>query len=142
MFAPRLNAPGRIAETRVGAGTPVRGDEVTAGGWPRSWKRANEQRKDQTDVVQKDAFTRSVTWPTHLRRGGIVLAEDHWDEGVVGIAAARVAEEFGRPTILLSVQGELAKGSGRSIRGVDLKKHMDGLQEMFVRTGDIHRRSA
>jgi single-stranded-DNA-specific exonuclease len=68
-------------------------------------------------------------------RGGFVLAGDHWDEGVLGIAAARVVEEFGRPAILLSVNGDLAKGSGRSIRGVNLKKHVDRLREFFVKYG-------
>jgi single-stranded-DNA-specific exonuclease len=135
VFAPRLNAPGRVGNPKSSLEILCTDDKDEARQLAEKLERANEKRKDQTDIVQKDAFTRIRDMEDASSLGGYVLAGDHWDEGVVGIAAARVAETFGRPAILLSVQGDLAKGSGRSIRGVDLKKHVDGLQEMFIRYG-------
>jgi len=95
----------------------------------------NERRRGMTDTVRDDAFDRIRGMDDRNTLGGFVLSGAHWDEGVLGIAAARVAEEFGKPAILLSVQGDLAKGSGRSVRGVDLKKHVDRLSDFFVKYG-------
>ena len=58
-------------------------------------------------------------------RGGFILAGKDWNEGVLGIAAARVVEEFGRPALLISLAGEMGKGSGRSVPGVHLKEQLD-----------------
>src|SRR5205823_889633 len=51
---------------------------------------------------------------------GIVLAEEGWHPGVIGIVASRLVEEFGRPTILIGLEGDVGKGSGRSIARFDL----------------------
>ena len=60
---------------------------------------------------------------------GIVLAEEGWHPGVIGIVASRLVEEFGRPTVLVALEGDVGKGSGRSISGVDLGKAGRGLYE-------------
>ena len=51
---------------------------------------------------------------------GIVLAEQGWHPGVIGIVASRIVEEFGRPTMLIALEGDEGKGSGRSISAFDL----------------------
>ena len=135
VFAPRLNAPGRVAVPKPALEILCATKKDEARQLASKLEYDNEKRRGLTDTVRDDAFDRIREMGDHHDRGGFVLAGEHWDEGVLGIAAARVAEEFGRPAVLLSVQGELAKGSGRSVRGVDLKKHIDRLQEYFVRFG-------
>jgi len=135
VFGPRLNAPGRIAKPKPALVILTTASKDDARRLASELEYDNEKRRSLTDVVRDDAFDRIREMTDRAARGGFVLAGDHWDEGVLGIAAARVAEEFGRPAILLSVKGDLAKGSGRSIRGVNLKKHVDRLQEFFVKYG-------
>jgi len=135
VFAPRINAPGRVKNPKPSLTILCTDDENEARELAKTLEGDNENRRHKTEIVQNDAFDQIKSMENSTALGGYVLARDHWDEGVVGIAAARVAETFSRPAILLSVQGDLAKGSGRSVRGVDLKKHMDGLQEMFIRYG-------
>jgi single-stranded-DNA-specific exonuclease len=135
VFGPRINAPGRVARPKPALEILTTGNKDEARRLASELEYDNEKRRALTDVVREDAFDRIREMTDRAARGGFVLAGDHWDEGVLGIAAARVAEEFGRPAILLSVNGEVAKGSGRSIRGVNLKKHVDRLQEFFVKYG-------
>ncbi|MGD8413236.1 MAG: single-stranded-DNA-specific exonuclease RecJ [Candidatus Latescibacterota bacterium] len=135
IFGPRLNAPGRVARPKPALEILTTASKDEARRLASELEYDNEKRRSLTDIVRDDAFERIKAMNDRASRGGFVLAAEHWDEGVLGIAAARVAEEFGRPAILLSVKGDLAKGSGRSVRGVNLKKHVDRLQEFFVKYG-------
>ncbi|MGZ4815765.1 MAG: DHHA1 domain-containing protein, partial [Terriglobales bacterium] len=65
----------------------------------------------------------------------IVIDGDGWHRGVIGITATRVVERYGRPTIVLSRDGEEAHGSGRSIRGFHLLEALESCRELFSRFG-------
>ena len=71
----------------------------------------------------------------------IVLADDTWHPGVVGIVASRLVEEFGRPTVLIALSGEQGKGSGRSIPKFDLHGALGQSREHLLRYGG-HRAAA
>jgi single-stranded-DNA-specific exonuclease len=66
---------------------------------------------------------------------GFVLTGQDWDEGVLGIAASRVVEDFGKPAVLISLAGDVGKGSGRSVRGVHLKEQLDKCESHLLRFG-------
>jgi single-stranded-DNA-specific exonuclease len=70
-----------------------------------------------------------------------VLAADHWHPGVVGIVASRIVERFGRPTFLIGLDGELGRGSGRSIEGFDLHAALTECGDLLERFGG-HRMAA
>src|SRR6185503_4200226 len=72
---------------------------------------------------------------------GIVLAEQGWHPGVIGIVASRIVEEFGRPTILIALDGAEGKGSGRSISAFDLHGGLGECRELLLRFGG-HRSAA
>jgi single-stranded-DNA-specific exonuclease len=134
-FAPRLNAPGRVSRPKPAL------EILCVDGKDRAFQLAgileaeNERRRELTQRVQDEATAVITEMHDRDARGGFVLANDGWDEGVLGIAAARLAEQFGRPTILMGSSGGLLKGSGRSIPGVDLKAQLDHFREHFVRYG-------
>ena len=77
-------------------------------------RRALDERVEH-EVAER--VERDLGWPDC---GSIVLWSEHWHPGVLGIVASRMVERFQRPAILLAVQGEWARGSGRSIPGLDL----------------------
>jgi single-stranded-DNA-specific exonuclease len=71
--------------------------------------------------------------------GAIVLADARWHEGVVGIVAAKVAERYGRPAILLALRDDgTAKGSGRSVEGIDLLDTVRGAAGALMQRGGGH----
>ena len=72
---------------------------------------------------------------------GIVLAEEGWHPGVIGIVASRLVEEFGRPVILIGLDGDEGKGSGRSISRFDLHAGITRCRHLLKRFGG-HRSAA
>jgi single-stranded-DNA-specific exonuclease len=66
---------------------------------------------------------------------GIVLAEQGWHPGVIGIVASRIVEEFGRPTVLVALEGNDGKGSGRSISAFDLHAGLAKCRDLLTRFG-------
>ena len=72
---------------------------------------------------------------------GIVMADETWHPGVIGIVASRLVEEFGRPTVLIALAGDQGKGSGRSISKFDLHGALGQSSEFLLRYGG-HRMAA
>ena len=64
-----------------------------------------------------------------------MLAEQGWHAGVIGIVASRIVEEFGRPTVLIALDGEQGKGSGRSISAFDLHGGLAQCRDLLLRFG-------
>ncbi len=131
-LAPRLNAPGRVSRPRPALELLCATDAQRAMELALRLESDNETRRSLTEAVH-DAAMRMVEQAGDAPAW--VLAGEDWDEGVLGIAAARVAERTGRPAVLMSIQGDVAKGSGRSVPGVDLKAHLDRVGDVFERYG-------
>jgi len=132
-IAPRLNAPGRVSHARPALELLCETDSERASALALRLESDNERRRELTAQVY-EAASHQISRGAP-RKSAYVLAGSGWDEGVLGIAAARVAENTGRPAILMSVSGNVAKGSGRSVAGIDLKFQLDGLGEYFDRYG-------
>jgi single-stranded-DNA-specific exonuclease len=127
-LAPRLNAAGRMGVPAVGvelllADTPERGDFLA-----KELDRQNLLRREADQAVTQDAREQLLTVGT--LPPFVCLWSDGWSAGVIGIAAARVAEEFHRPTLLIGMNGAIGRGSARSWGGLDV----GGL---FARAGDL-----
>jgi single-stranded-DNA-specific exonuclease len=74
----------------------------------------------------------------------LVLGDDHWKQGIIGIVASRITERYGRPSILLSFDGadpdnpspsDLGKGSGRSVKGINLVEALGACEDLLVKFG-------
>ena len=104
--------------------------------------RANAERRwTEQKVVEGAERARSALPDSLADAPALVLAGEGWHPGVVGIAASRMVERHFRPTILLSVDGDRAKGSARSIPGFDLVAALDATSEHLGRYGG-HRAAA
>lgn len=120
ILAPRLNAPGRLSS----ASKTV--DLLTSNNWLKALKIADEIEKENATrrhmngqvFVEAEAMLHS----TNMEFGaeGIVLASQNWHQGVIGIAASRIVEKYNSPTILISLENDIGKGSARSIKGFDI----------------------
>jgi single-stranded-DNA-specific exonuclease len=135
LLSPRINAPGRLSHPKPALELLCTDDPAKAVELAAVLEKDNEDRKLFTERVRRDVFEMIAAMPDRDSRGGFVLAGKDWNEGVLGIAASRVVDAFGRPAVLVSLAGELAKGSGRSVPGVHLKEQLDRCSSHLIRYG-------
>jgi single-stranded-DNA-specific exonuclease len=135
VFAPRLNAPGRVSNAKPALELLCTENEQEAWDLSLILERENEKRKEITEIVRREVEAQIAEMTDGPDRSGYILAGRDWDEGVLGIAASRIVETTGKPTILMSLAGGLAKGSGRSIQDVNLKEQLDMCRHHLVKYG-------
>jgi single-stranded-DNA-specific exonuclease len=141
-LAPRINAAGRLYRADAGVELMLTDDPDRASAIAAELDKANaERRSAEQKVVQGAERARSALTDAQKDAPALVLAGEGWHPGVVGIAASRLVERHFRPTILLSLDGGLAKGSARSIPGFDLVAALDATAEHLNRYGG-HRAAA
>ena len=141
-LAPRINAAGRLYRADAGVELMLTDDPDRAAQIAEELDRANAERRwTERRVVEGAERARSGLPPSLAEAPALVLAGDGWHPGVVGIAASRMVERHYRPTILLSVDGQRAKGSARSIPGFDLVAALGACDRHLVRYGG-HRAAA
>ena len=121
-FGPRLNAAGRLEHARSGLELLQTSDSARAAQLAAKLDQLNQQRRVDQQVIVEGALEQATTYPDDQI---LVLASPDWNHGIVGIAAARVMEETGRPTIILQIMGDTAKGSARSNGSFNM---VDGLR--------------
>ena len=142
IVAPRLNAVGRIANANDGLRLLLTDDATEAAALADRFEALNKERQELDQRILDEVMTeieRDYADPT--MHAAFVLARDGWHPGVVGIVASRVVERFGRPTFLIGLDGELGKGSGRSIDGFDLHDALNACGDLLERFGG-HRMAA
>ena len=141
-LAPRINAAGRLYRADAGVELMLTDDRDRAAAIAEELDRANAERRWTEQKVVEGAQRARSALPESLRDApALVLTGEGWHPGVVGIAASRMVERHFRPTILLSVDGDRAKGSARSIPGFDLVAALDATSEHLGRYGG-HRAAA
>jgi single-stranded-DNA-specific exonuclease len=114
-LAPRLNAAGRLNEPAVGFELLTTGSFGRAIEIARDLDTKNRKRQGIERKILSAALKRLSRSGDPEQRRVIVLADHNWHPGVLGIVASRIAEQFYRPTLLLNIEGDLARGSARSI---------------------------
>ena len=140
ILAPRLNAAGRVGSAMRGVELLLSADEPAANPIARELEELNGHRQQLDREVLEQA--RELVRALDLEQTyGIVLAAEGWHPGVIGIVASRIVEEFGRPTILIALEGDEGKGSGRSISPFDLHSGISACRDLLLRFGG-HRSAA
>ena len=139
-LAPRLNAAGRLGHALRGVELLTTEDEHEANVIARELEELNQQRQQVDRATLADA--RKKLEQTDLdAKWGLVLSQEGWHPGVIGIVASRIVEETCRPVIMISLDGNEGKGSGRSIPAFDLHSGLAACRDLFVRFGG-HRTAA
>jgi single-stranded-DNA-specific exonuclease len=137
VLAPRLNAAGRLGSAMRGVELLLTTTEAEANPIARELEELNAQRQEIDRATLKQA--REMVLAMDLSSTfGIVLAEEGWHPGVIGIVASRIVEEFGRPTLLIALEKGEGKGSGRSISAFDLHSGLTACKDLFIRFGGHH----
>ncbi|HKN58982.1 MAG TPA: single-stranded-DNA-specific exonuclease RecJ [Gemmatimonadaceae bacterium] len=140
ILAPRLNAAGRLGHAIRGVELLLTENEHEANVIARELEELNHRRQEIDHTTLEQARERVLAMDLEGQYS-LVLADDTWHPGVVGIVASRLVEEFGRPTVLIALSGEQGKGSGRSIPKFDLHGALGQSRQHLLRYGG-HRAAA
>lgn len=140
ILAPRLNAVGRIGEPMDGLRLLLTDDAGEAATLARQLEALNVERQALDQRILDEALALAEA-DGGFEAAGFVLAGEGWHPGVVGIVASRVVERYGRPTFLVALDGELGRGSGRSISRFDLHGALHACGDLLERFGG-HRMAA
>jgi single-stranded-DNA-specific exonuclease len=133
-LAPRLNAAGRLDDAVLAYQLLLAEDVASAQPLAAALNQANRQRQDLTTSVQ-DAARRQAGEQGKLANRIVLLDGAEYVAGVAGLVAARLAEEFGRPVLVVERGEATSRGSARSVPGFNIFAALDSCRELFVRFG-------
>ncbi len=133
-ISPRINAAGRMGSANRAVELLCSDNIMSALALANEIDADNTSRQqiekkiydEALEIIEKNGFNHNRV---------IVASGYNWHHGVVGIAAAKIAEKYGRPAILLSSDGEIATGSGRSIEGFSLYNAIASVRDLTVKFG-------
>jgi single-stranded-DNA-specific exonuclease len=138
VLGPRLNAAGRVGDAQDGLRLLLTDDEAEAERLAQRLESLNIQRQALDQRMLDEAIAQVERDGSALRDSAFILAAEGWHPGVVGIVASRVVERYGRPTFLVGFEGEIGKGSGRSISRFDLHGALLRCGDLLERFGGHH----
>lgn len=133
-LAPRLNACGRIGDVRMGLQLLTTKNAEEAAQIAADLDEANRNRQNIERAIYEEALEKVSQQGLHQQQGLIVVGES-WHPGVIGIVASRLVERFYTPTIVLTLNNGLYKGSGRSIEGFHLQKALNQCADLLENFG-------
>jgi len=134
-LAPRLNAPGRMGDSEAGLSILTADRDETARDLARMLNVANTRRQGlEQGILDRIAAMLQADDRLLDRRTCIVWGEN-WHQGVLGIVASRLVDQYHRPSLVVGIQDDMASGSGRSIDGFHLYRALNRLSPLFDRFG-------
>ncbi len=134
-IAPRINAAGRMDVAADVIELFTVKDAARAGELAAKLDKLNSERQEEERRILQSIDTRFEEDPALRDSYCIVIDGEGWHRGVIGITATRVVEKYGRPTLVVSRNGEEAHGSGRSIRAFHLLNALESCSQLFTRFG-------
>ena len=134
-IGPRINASGRIQNGKEAVDLLIEKDFASALRQSNQINRYNEARKDLDKSMTEEA-NRIVDGLADLsERRSIVIFNEAWHKGVIGIVASRLTEIYYRPAVVLTRTGDMATGSARSVSGFDVYKAIEYCRDLLENFG-------
>ncbi len=132
-LAPRINAAGRMEDAELALRLCLAQDGPEASEIAAKLEAQNQVRRDAVAAALEQAEERIATLPDDLP--AVILGDAAWPMGIVGLVAGRITERYARPSFVACLDGEEAKGSARSVRGVHVVKALDAAASALFRYG-------
>ena len=134
-IGPRINASGRMENGKESVDLLVEKDFGVALKKAKHINQYNEQRKDIDKQMTEEANQIVARIESQKRHSSIVLYDENWKKGVIGIVASRLTEIYIRPTVVLTREDEFATGSARSVTGFDVYSAIKSCRDLLVNFG-------
>lgn len=143
-LAPKINAAGRISSASIAVELFLTQSREKADELAEKLCEINRFRQSEENKIAEEAYEKIESEHDFENDPFIVIADDHWHHGVIGIVASRITEKYGLPSILVSFDGEqnsgvldtdIGKGSGRSVKGLNLVDALVYCSDLLVKFG-------
>jgi len=134
-LVPRLNAAGRVGNAAMAVDLFLTEDPGEAGQLADLLNRGNQERQKIESLVLAEALGMLDANPDLYGGKVIVLAAPGWHQGVVGIVASRLVDKYYKPVLMIALEGDKGKGSGRSIPGFHLFNALSHCADLLIRFG-------
>ncbi|MBR7052367.1 MAG: single-stranded-DNA-specific exonuclease RecJ, partial [Bacteroidaceae bacterium] len=134
-IGPRINASGRIQNGKESVALLIEKDPEKAREMAEVINHYNEQRKDLDKVMTEQANQIVASIDERHEHKGIVIYNEEWHKGIIGIAASRLTEIYNRPSVVLTRDNDLATGSARSVAGFDIYKAIESCEDLLENFG-------
>lgn len=135
IIAPRINAAGRLGKAERAVRLLLSEDEDEAIDIATQLTNENKERQTIEQIISREAAEMIKNNPALLYDRVLVISGEGWNRGVTGIFASRMCERYGKPCIVISYDGDDAKGSGRSIEGFSLYDAISACSEWLTGFG-------
>jgi single-stranded-DNA-specific exonuclease len=143
-IAPRINAAGRISSATKAVELLLEQDPDAAKERAEELCKINTQRQIEENRIAEQAYKTIEQQHDFQNDKVIVLEDDSWQQGIIGIVSSRITEKYGLPSVLISFDGatrgyasldDVGKGSGRSIKGMNLVDALTYCSDLLTRYG-------
>ncbi len=143
-IAPRINAAGRIDSATKAVRLLLAEDAASAKNYAQELCEINRQRQAEENRIAEQALKKIEKSFDPENDRVIVIEDDSWKQGIIGIVASRITERYGLPSLLISFDGatrgypspdDIGKGSGRSVKGMNLVNAMNSCDDLLCKYG-------
>lgn len=134
-IGPRINASGRMQNGKEAVALLVEKDYQTAHEMAEQINRYNDMRKDLDKSMTEEANSIVEKLDKQSEQRSIVIYNEEWHKGVIGIVASRLTEIYYRPSVVLTRTDNLATGSARSVSGFDVYKAIESCRDLLENFG-------
>jgi single-stranded-DNA-specific exonuclease len=134
-IGPRINASGRMMNGKEAVDLLLAGDFATAREKSKNIDKYNEDRRELDKRITDEALDFIDNHSDIASLKGIVIYNENWHKGIVGIVASRLTERYYRPAIVLTKSNNLISGSARSIAGFDVYKAIESCRDILENFG-------
>lgn len=134
-LAPRINASGRFGSPLTAVKLLLCEDPEEAAELAEELDRRNQARKEEEAEILQQIAAQVQEHPELLQQRVLVFAGENWHHGVIGIAASRLQERFGKPTILVTIEEGTARGSMRSFGAFSAFRCLQACESVLLRYG-------
>ena len=144
VIAPRMNAAGRVSRASIAVELLLSERMDRAEELAQELCRLNAERQVEENRISEEAYQKIDAMAEEDKRCVLVLDDDTWHQGIIGIVSSRITERYGLPSILITYDGaiegevsvsDIGKGSGRSLKGLNLVEALTDCEDLLVRYG-------
>ncbi len=134
-IVPRINAAGRLSSADKLVKLLISEDKKEAEYIATQVEKENVKRKEIEAEILLQVEELLKKEPKRLYQRVLIVEGENWHPGVIGIVAAKLLERYGKPTVVISLMGDVARGSGRSIEGFSLYENIKACSSYLLRFG-------
>lgn len=134
-LAPKINAAGRFGSPMAAVKTLLAEDEEDAADYSEHLINLNNMRKACEQEILGEIFKCIDLHPEALDERVLIFCGEGWHHGVIGIISSKLMDIFGKPNIIISIEGDVARGSARSIKGFNIFECLCSCSDLLIKYG-------